>query len=329
MTRAGLRPIARQMRAYFAPVNRVSGGATEPTAIFDPSQNSGFQLDAPPAPWIDLGWIDNFQRTSTSQIESLPGGAAGAVSAQARNALGARVDFEFRDWGKLQMALAGGAEHMNVLATDPSASPEGSGGIPLAAVPLLTGSTAAQLVLGAGAVSGFQSGDLVACDVDYAEQVGYVGTGIAAAYVSNPADVQNDANYVRRVTFNVGQIAQVTATSLLLAQALPGGLPAAGASVQQVIAFVDREGGAFLQQWSALFVAEEESGGRLCFYYPILSPCTAKPQWARETLVEIKKPIAELALQASFTALPTVDINDGAVVLCYRSYFPATGAPVY
>jgi len=329
MTRAGLRPIARQMRAYFAPVNRVSGGATEPTAIFDPSQNSGFQLDAPPAPWIDLGWIDNFQRTSTSQIEALSGGAAGAVAAQARRGLGARIDFEFRDWGKLQMALAGGAEHMNVLATDPSASPEGSGGIPLAAVPLLTGSTAAQLVLGAGAVSGFQSGDLVACDVDYAEQVGYVGTGIAAAYVSNPADVQNDANYVRRVTFNVGQIAQVTATSLLLAQALPGGVPAAGASVQQVIAFVDREGGAFLQQWSALFVAEEESGGRLCFYYPILSPCTAKPQWARETLVEIKKPIAELALQASFTALPTVDINDGAVVLCYRSYFPATGAPVY
>jgi hypothetical protein len=329
MTRAGLRPIARQMRAYFAPVNRVSGGATEATAIFDPSQNSGFQLDAPTAPWIDLGWIDNFQRTSTSQIESLPGGAAGAVSAQARNALGARVDFEFRDWGKLQMALAGGAEHMNVLATDPSASPEGSGGIPVAAVPVLAGSTAAQLVLGAGAVSGFQSGDLVACDVDYAEQVGYVGTGIAAGYVSNPADVQNDANYVRRVTFNVGQVAQVTATTLLLAQALPGGMPAAGASVQQVIAFVDREGGAFLQQWSALFVAEEESGGRLCFYYPILSPCTAKAQWSRETLVEIKNPIAELALQASFTALPTVDINDGAVVLCYRSYFPAIGAPVY
>ncbi len=65
MTRAGLRPIARQTRAYFAPVDRVNG----PTAIFDPSQNSGFQLDAPPAPWIDLGWIENFQRTSTSQIE--------------------------------------------------------------------------------------------------------------------------------------------------------------------------------------------------------------------------------------------------------------------
>jgi len=325
MTRAGLRPVARQTRAYFAPVDRVDG----PTAIFDPSKDDGFQLDAPPAPWIDLGWIENFQRTSTSQIEPLTGGAAGAVSAQARHALGARVDFEFRDWGKLQMALAGGAEHMNVLATDPSASRAGSGGIPLTAVPLLTGSTALELVLGAGAVAGFQAGDLVACDVDYAQQVGYVGTGVAAAYVKNPAEVRQDANYVRRVTFNVGRVAQVTTTKLLLTQALPGGTPAAGASVQKVMAFVDREGGAFLQQWSGLFVAEEESGGRVCFFYPILSPCTAKAEWGRESLIEIQKPIGELALVASFTALPTLDGNDGASVLCYRSYFPANGAAVY
>ena len=218
---------------------------------------------------------------------------------------------------------------MNVLATDPSASPAGSGGIPLTAVPLLAGSTAGELVLGAGAVAGFQPGDLVACDVDYAQQVGYVGSGIAAAYVKNPEDVRRDANYVRRVTFNVGCVALVTETSLLLTQALPGGMPLAGASVQQVVAFVDREGGAFLQEWSALFVAEEESGGRVCFYYPTLSPCTARTEWARERLIEIQKPIGELALQASFTALPTVDINDGAVVLCYRSYFPASGAAVY
>jgi hypothetical protein len=325
MTRVGLRPIARQMRAYFAPVNRVSGV----TAIFDPSHNSGFQLDAPPAPWIDLGWIENFQRTSTSQIEPLISGAAGVVSAQARHGLGARVDLEFRDWGKLQMALAGGAENMNVLATDPSASPGGSGGIPVAAVPLLTGSTALELVLGAGVITGFQPGDLVACDVDYAQQVGYVGTGISGAYVQSPQSVLQDANYVRRVTFNVARVGLVTATSLLLTQPLPGGAPADGASVQVVVAFVDREGGTFLQQWSALFVAEDESGGRVCFFYPILSPCTVKAELERETLVEIQKPIGGLALQASFTALPTVDQNDGAVVLCYRSYFPASGADVY
>jgi hypothetical protein len=127
----------------------------------------------------------------------------------------------------------------------------------------------------------------------------------------------------------VGRVAQKTATTLLLAQALPGGGPAAGASVQKVMAFVDREGGAFLQQWSGLFVAEEESGGRVCFFYPRLSPCTAKPEWERESVVEIAKPIGELALRGSFLALPTVDGNDGAVVLCYRSYFPASGAPVY
>lgn len=218
---------------------------------------------------------------------------------------------------------------MNVLATDPSSSPAGSGGIPLTALPLLAGSTSEELVLGEGAIAGFHAGDLVACDVDYAQEVGYVGTGISGAYVQNPENVLQDANYVRRVTFNVSRVALVTATSLLLTQALPGGAPATGASVQQVIAFVDREGGAFLQQWSGLFVAEDESGGRVCFFYPILSPCTAKAEWARENLVEIQKPIGELALQASFTALPTVDTNDGAVVLSYRSYFPASGSPAY
>lgn len=325
MTRAGLRPVTRRVRAYFAPVDRVNG----PMAVFDPSKNAEFELEAPPSPWIDLGWIENFQRTTTSQIEGLAGGLAGAVTGQARHALGARVEFEFRDWGKLQMALAGGAEHMNVLATDANASPAGSGGIPVAAVPLLDGSTAEELVVGPGAIESFAEGDLVACDVDYAQQVGYVGTGIAAAYVKNPADVRQDANYVRRVTFNVGRVAQVTGTSLVLAQALPGGAPAAGGAVQKVIAFVDREGGTFLQQWSGLFVMEEESGGRVCFYYPILSPCTAKAAWTRESLAEIKKPIGEMVLPAAFAALPTIDGNDGATVLCYRSYFPAGGAEVY
>ncbi len=218
---------------------------------------------------------------------------------------------------------------MNVLASDPSASRSGSGGIAIPAVPLLDGSSAGELVLGVGAVDGFSQDDLVACDVDYLQQVGYVGTGIAAAYVDDPVDVRQDANYVRRVTFNVARVAQKTATSLLLEQALPGGAPIAGAAVQKVSAFVDREGGAFLQQWSGLFVEEEESGGRVCFYYPRLSPCTVTAGWERERTVEIQKPIGMLALPAAFTALPTVDDNDGAVVLCYRSYFPAGGAAVY
>ena len=325
MSRAGLCPVSRKTRAYFAPVDRVSGA----TAVFDPSKDFGFELDAPPSPWIDLGWIENFERASTTQIDALTGGAAGAISAQARRGLGARIEFEFCEWGKLQMALAGGAEHMNVLASDSSAGRVASGGIPVAPVPLLAGSTATEMVLGVGAIDGFQVGDLVACDVDYAQQVGYVGSGIAAAYVKDPLDVRRDANYVRRVTFNVGRVAQKTATALVLAQALPGGAPAANASVQKVIAFVDREGGSFFQQWAGLFVMEEESGGRICLFYPRLSPCTTKAAWERESRVEIQKAIGVVTLRAAFTALPGVDGNDGATVLCYRSYFPASAAAVH
>ncbi len=65
---------------------------------------------------------------------------------------------------------------------------------------------------------------------------------------------------MRRVTFNVGRVAEVTATSVMLAQPLLAGAPAAGASAQVVVAFVDREGGSFFQEWSALFVAEPGIG---------------------------------------------------------------------
>ena len=53
--RAGMVPVARKLRAYFAPVDRVSGNPT----VFDPAKHGAFILDAPPSPWIDLGWIEN------------------------------------------------------------------------------------------------------------------------------------------------------------------------------------------------------------------------------------------------------------------------------
>jgi hypothetical protein len=338
--RAAMVPVTRQIRAYFAPMNRTAGTPS----IFDPGKYGAFLLDAPPAPWLDLGWIDNFQRFCGTPTEPLRAGIRGAPATQFRASLDARIEFDFREWGKLQMALACGSEHMNVLASDPNANPQPSGGTPLAAVAVLPGSTASQIVLGVGAVNAFSVGDIVAVDSDYQQQTGYVGTGIAAAYVTDPALVNRDANYVRRVTFNVGRVAQETVTSLLLAQPLLGGPPPAGASVQKVVAFVDREGGSFFQEWSALFLAEEESGGRVCFHYPRLSPTTAiltsmsmssasqsatAKVFQREEEVEIAKPIASLALRAAFLAMPHVDENDGQTVVCYRSYFPAAMAAIY
>lgn len=360
--RPAMVPVLRQMRAYFAPVNRT----TETPAIFDPSATGAFPLSSPPSPWLDLGWIEGFDRFYDTPTDVVRSGTKAFPATQFRGPLEARVDFDFKEWGKLQMALAGGSENMNVLATASGATPAPSGGTPIPAVAILPGSTASQLVLGAGALGGFAIGNLVAVDLDYQQQIGYVGSGISAAYVSNAAAVNNDANYVRRVTFNVGRVVEITSNALILAQPLLAGAPASGASVQVVTAFVDREGGSFFQEWSALFVAEPESGGRVCFYYPRLSPnpgaahgvslksatgwtppksggatTTAKStnpsanagsatqKFIREDFEVIDSPIQSLSLHASFIALPYIDTNDGQTVLCYRSYFPASMAAIY
>ena len=327
--RAAMVPVIRQMRAYFAPVNR----ATETPTIFDPGQSAAFLLDSPPTPWLDLGWVENFSRWYDTPVDVVRSGARTLPAGQFRGALEARVEFDFRQWGKLQMALASGSEHMNVLApVSGSSAPAPSGGTPAAAVAVLSGSTASELVFGAGVASAFAVGDLIAVDLDYEEQIGYVGSGIAAAYVSSAAAVNSDPSYVRRVTFNVGRVAELTSTSVILAQPLLGGAPAAGASAQVVVAFVDREGGSFFQEWSALFVGEPESGGRVCFYYPRLSAGSAKTatgKAVREELTVIAKPLSGIALRASFLALPYTDTNDGQSVLCFRSYFPAGMAATY
>jgi hypothetical protein len=329
--RAAMVPVTRQMRAYFAPVNRI----TETPTIFDPGLSGVFALDSPPSPWLDLGWVENFARWYDTPTGVVRSGARTLPAAQFRGPQEARVEFDFREWGKLQMALAGGSEHMNVLApASGSTSPAPSGGAPAAAVAVLSGSTATELVFGPGVASAFTVGSLIAVDLDYAQQIGYVGSGISAAYVNNAAAVNHDLNYVRRVTFNVGRVVEITATSVVLAQALLGGVPAAGASAQVVIAFVDREGGSFFQEWSALFVAEEESGGRVCFYYPRLSPNPGSTgystgKFVREELAAIEKPLSAISLRASFLALPYTDTNDGQSVLCFRSYFPAGMAAAY
>jgi hypothetical protein len=319
--RGPMAAISRRARAYFAPVNRETGAP----AVYDPSKQGAFVLDTPPPPWIDTGWIENLKRVPATSSVAMRAGSKGAPVAQFRQHLEARVEFEFREWGKLQMALAGGSQHMNVLAADANADAMPSGGSPQSAVAVLPGSTAQEIICGAGAVEAFSVGDLLAVDLDYQQQTGYVGAGVAGAYVKNPVDVLRDRHYVRRVTFNVGRVAVKTVTSVILAQPLIGGVPAEGASAQKVVAFVDREGGSFFQEWSALFVLEEESGARVCFYYPCLQPATP----AQETKFELPASLCGWSLHASFLALPHTDLNDGEQVLCYRSFFPAPSAALY
>jgi hypothetical protein len=136
--------------------------------------------------------------------------------------------------------------------------------------------------------------------------------------------VGNDVDYIRRVSFNVGRVASVTSGTVQLSQPLPAGIPTAGMKVQQVLGFVDREGGSFFQEWSALFVMQGEQGDRLLFHYPRLQAMSPP----RESSAALAAPIENVGLGASFRALPVTDGNDSEQVLCYRTYLPGSNTLV-
>ena len=95
-------PVMQRVRAYFAPVNR----AAQTPVLFDPSEQSGFNLDAPPAPWIGLGWILDFVRKPASKSAPLLTGIPASPLEQVRETLQAQVSLQFLSWTKLTMALA-------------------------------------------------------------------------------------------------------------------------------------------------------------------------------------------------------------------------------
>ena len=307
-------PVTRRVRAYFAPIDRVN----RVPAVFDPSVNGQFSLDAPPVPWIDLGWIEDFSRKSLSKIAPLTTGSPGVTEFQVKDTVDATVSCRFKTWSKLSMALAAGSQHMNLLAPATGATQNGSGSKGVIATSLAaTGSTATFLAM--SSTTGFTPGCIVAVDADYAGQTGFVGSGVYASYVQSAAAVNNDPDYIRRVTFNVARVSAVTSTGLQLAQPMIAGVPASTMRVQPVLGFVDREGGNFFQEWSALFVMPGEQGERILYYYPRLQAMTG----AAEAATELDAPIERIALNASFRALPVTDASDAQQVVCFRSFLPS------
>jgi hypothetical protein len=318
-------PVYRRVRGYFAPVERATGSPT----IFDPSQAAGFQLDAPPAPWIDLGYLRKFARTSGTKVTAIEGGSPRTAQLQARDAVGATISLQFEHWTKLTMALAAGAQHMNVLAaTGQTASgiESGSGNSNVAAaVPLLAqGSTASFLAMDSNSLLGFQAGEMVAVDQDYTGQLGFVGSGASTAYVKSAAAVASDPHYIRRVTLNVVRVAQVTSTGLQLATPLPAGSPMPTMKVQPVVGFVDREGGTFFHEWSAIFAVGGEQGEMVFFHYPRLQAMLGPA----ESLSLLADPLTQVLLSAEFRALPVSDPIDGEQVCCFRTFVPASNSLV-
>ncbi len=306
-------PLVDRVRAYFAPVVREAGVPT----IFDPAQLGAFALDAPPAPWLDLGWVSGFSRKVETKVGALRAGAPAIVQTQVRTEVEATVSVEFESWGKLQLAVAAGSEQMNLLATATGAAANGSGGVAAAATPITIATSSAN-ALDVGVAAAFAVGQLVAVDLDYAGQVGYVGSGVSAAYVTSSASVGGDANYIRRVTLNVGRVVGIAAGVLTLGAPLLAGAPVAGMQVSRLAGFCDREGGRFFQEWSGLFVCDGQQGDRVIYHYPRLQAM----QGSTEQASALAGPLTRMRLAGAFRALPVVDANDGAAVVCFRSYLP-------
>jgi hypothetical protein len=145
-----------------------------------------------------------------------------------------------------------------------------------------------------------------------------------------------DVDYVRRVTFNVALVASVTTTGvagLTLTEALPGGAPvtasgAAGMKVQALTGFVDREGGSFFQEWSALFAMEGGQRERIFFHYPRLQPLGSAMEAVSSLAGKQNGTLERVLLAGNFRALPVTDPLDGERVVCYRSFLPAANALV-
>jgi hypothetical protein len=304
-TTPNITPVTRRVRAYFAPVDR----ATNTPTTFDAAQNGRFALDAPPAPWINLGWCTSFRRSNSAGanggIVPIRTGTPAMASAQVRSTADATVELQFATWGKLQLALACGTQQMNLLATTP-------------AVALQPGSTSTTLNAGTAA-SQFNAGDLIVVDSDYTGQTGFIGSAVSGAYVRSAADAGNDTNFVRRISLNVARIASISEGTLQLDAPLIAGAPASAMQVSRIAGFADREGSSFFQEWSGLFVMEGEQGDRIIFYYPRLQSTHGAAE-AAETLVA---PLERIRLAGSFRALAVRDATDGETVLCHRMYLPA------
>jgi hypothetical protein len=293
--------------------------------LFDPSQQGSFVLESPPLPWIDLGWIQDFTRKPVGRTAPVLTGIPASPLEQVRESLAAHVSLQFLSWTKLTMALATGSQHMNLLAPLSGAANAADGTQAASAVTLQSGSTASSIALSATDAAKFSPGSIISVDVDYTGQTGYVGTPISGAFVRQAI---TDIDYVRRVTFNVALVSQVSTVGLTLAAPLPGGAPVAGAKVQAVKGFVDREGGSFYQEWSALFVLQGSQGERIFFHYPRLQTMASAQEAVLPLNSKLQSGQSRILLEGQYLALPVLDPLDGERVLCYRSFLPSPNALV-
>lgn len=301
------------VHAWFAPVDRT---ASLPVP-FDPSSMGRFNVSTPPAGWWSVGSVLHLKRTAASTVTPVWSGAPAMTKTQVSATVGEEVEFTLPGWTRVGLSLSSGTEVLNLFMPAGSGSATPSGGTAALVESLLPGSTATVLQLQVG--SAVQVGDLVVVDVDYTGQTGFLGSGGAGTYVASaPASI--DLHLVRRFSLNVGRVLSINGTAATLAAPLPAGAPATAMRLSRINGFTDRAGGAFLPEWSALFVLDGVQGDRVLLHYPRLQPTGNATREVQETLapsVERWRPTAKLR------ALPITDANGNAQAVCFRTYLPA------
>lgn len=305
--------ITSSVRAWFAPVDRTSGVP----APFDPASLGRFDLSTAPAGWWGAGSVLDLKRTATSTVTPVLSGAPAAVKTQVWATVGEEVEFTLPGWTRVGLSLSSGTEVLNLFQPTGSGVTTPSGGTAALVESLLPGSSATVLQLQTG--SAVKAGDLVVVDVDYTGQTGFLGSGGSGTFMpSSPATL--DLHMVRRFSCNVGLVVSITGTAATLAAPLPAGAPTSAMRLTRLSGFTARTGGAFLPEWSALFVLDGVQGERLLLHYPRLQPAGDATREVRDILapgVERWRPSTKLR------ALPITDANGGTPAICFRTYLPA------
>ena len=215
---------------------------------------------------------------------------------------------------------------MNILAPAVSAAPAADGAQAVPAVTPQAVRRAHRFCWRWADAAKFTPGSIVAVDVDYTGQTGYVGAPVAGAYVRQAL---TDVDYVRRVTFNVALVSQVTvdwadAGRAVAGRRARGGRQGAGGHR------ICGSGGRELLSGVVGAVCDGGQPGRENLL-PLSDGCR---RWRARR--KLSSPLnrknqsghSRVLLKGQFLALPVTDPLDGERVVCYRSFLPAANALV-
>ena len=210
--------------------------------------------------------------------------------------------------------------------------------------------------LPAGSGSLFTVGQAIVVDYDYDKAtVGFVGSVGIPVFVNN---APNDVDFIRRTSDFIQTIKAIVTNvagvagsqdALVLNGIFAGGgaspsvnpgptgptnnnAPNGGTGtspkVQVIQGWSSREGGTFILDYSALFIADTIDGDQFAVYYPHVSINQFKDIAAWQIANAGTTDETGYELDANFEALAFDDPLDGETVVGYKAWYPSTGTAV-